>query len=1005
MARPNCPQSSDKGRYVYETLWAKAQSTQRPLIDWLKAQGVEYRSYYIVNLIWVKGDRNTALALAARSDVARIDGNPQIRVLPDEPLMSVGPGLPDHANGVESSLTYVHAPDVWALGFTGQGVVVGGQDTGIQWDHPALINHYRGWNGTTANHDYNWHDAIHVTGSSCGADSPAPCDDTDHGTHTMGTVLGDDGGSNQIGMAPGAKFIGCRNMNSGVGSSATYIECFEFFLAPYPVTGTPAQGNPDLAPDVTNNSWGCPASEGCSANSLLAAVQAQRAAGIMTVASAGNDYHSSCSTVGDPIGIYDEVYTVGALSTGTDSLASFSSVGSVTVDGSGRRKPDITAPGTNIRSSVPGSTYSSAFSGTSMASPHVAGAVALLWSARPQLKNNVDLTEQVLDNAAYHINNSTCDPAGTTWPNNYYGYGRLDVKAAVDAVPTGDSYLIGAVTDATTAAPIGGATVSAFATVTQTASTTTITTGQYSLLLAANMYTVTASAYGYQSAQLGGVTVVSGTTTTLPISLTPAATYVVSGLVQDAQTGLPLGGSITIGGYPGGEVSINPASGFYSVTLAAGGVYTFNVSSAGYTASVRTIGPVTDDQTEDFTLNVDLMACTAPGYTYYGLSQAFDAISVPAGWAVINNVGSVGWTFNDVGARGNLTGGTGNFAIADSDQAGSGVSMDTELRSPVVDLSTLDVVTLTFKTDFRYYSSGQAEVADVDVSVNGAAGPWTNVWRKTASYRGPVTEAVDISAIAAGHDNVMLRFHYYNAVWEYWWEVDDVQLGQCVRQGSAPIVTPAPSQAGDPGVELTYALTVSNTDTVSHTFDVAPLNASWPTTVTTPIGPVSAHSSASLTVTVAVPETAPGGVTQATHLLISAADNAALAAVTTITSTANIMRGLALSADSVAQIGITGESVTYTLHLANTGNISDTYDLSASNNAWMATIAPTSTVVAAWSSGDVYVVVSVPLTATNAATDTVHIIANGTGVSDQQDLITTADVLHYRLYLPLLAKD
>ncbi len=211
---------------------------------------------------------------------------------------------------IEPGVTYIKAPHVWALGYTGQGIVVGGQDTGIQWDHPALKNHYRGWDGATANHDYNWHDSIHTTGSSCGANSPVPCDDTNHCTHTMGTAVGSDGGTNQIGVAPGAEFIGCRNMNAGNGTPATYLECFEFFLAPYPVAGTPAQGDPSKAPDVTNNSWGCPPSEGCNAASLLAAVQAQRAAGIMTVASAGND-GSGCNTVSDPIGIYDEVYRRG----------------------------------------------------------------------------------------------------------------------------------------------------------------------------------------------------------------------------------------------------------------------------------------------------------------------------------------------------------------------------------------------------------------------------------------------------------------------------------------------------------------------------------------------------------------------------------------------------------------------------------------------------------------------------------------------------------------------
>jgi subtilisin family serine protease len=222
------------------------------------------------------------------------------------------------------------APQVWNLGSTGQGIVVGGQDTGYLWDHPALQAHYRGWDGITVTHDYNWHDSIHSNmhgQNSCGVDSPVPCDDSGHGTHTMGTAVGDDGGSNQIGMAPGAKWIGCRNMDNDWGTPATYLECFEFFLAPYPITGTVAQGDPSKAPDVTNNSWSCPDYEGCNAATLLEALQVQRAAGIMTVVSATNDGTSGCSTIAEPPAIYADAYTVGALNTGSDTIAYFSSLG------------------------------------------------------------------------------------------------------------------------------------------------------------------------------------------------------------------------------------------------------------------------------------------------------------------------------------------------------------------------------------------------------------------------------------------------------------------------------------------------------------------------------------------------------------------------------------------------------------------------------------------------------------------------------------------------------
>lgn len=425
-----------KGQFVRDSLWAKAQTTQGPLLSWLVAHRIEHRVFYIVNLIWVKADRDIANILAARSDVARIEGNPRIQnypaVLPVEAETESKVASPNQLETVEQGINYTHAPQVWALGYTGQGIVVGGEDTGYRWDHNALKNKYRGWNGATADHNYNWHDSIHSGGGSCGADSPVPCDDNGHGTHTMGTVLGDDGAGNQVGMAPGAKWIGCRNMDQGNGTPATYLECFEFYLAPYPVGGTPSQGDPSKAPDITNNSWGCPPSEGCSAGTLQSAVEAQRAAGIMTVVAAGND-GPTCSSVQDPPAIYDAVYSIAALNNGTDTVASFSSRGPVTVDGSNRSKPDLSAPGTNVRSCTRTSVSSyGSLSGTSMASPHVAGAVALLWSAQPSLRHNIDATEAVLNDSAVHILSNNCATGSATSPNYAYGYGRLDIKAAVD---------------------------------------------------------------------------------------------------------------------------------------------------------------------------------------------------------------------------------------------------------------------------------------------------------------------------------------------------------------------------------------------------------------------------------------------------------------------------------------------------------------------------------------------------------------------------------------------
>jgi len=419
----------DKGRFVRDTLWNQAQTTQGPILQWLRDRGIEHRSFYIVNALWVKGDRAVAQALAARTDVARVEGNPRIQNFPQGLRAIESPSQPNSPETVEPGINYTHAPQVWATGHTGEGIVVAGADTGFRWTHNAIKPHYRGWDGVTADHDYNWHDSIHdSSGNPCGNDSPFPCDDAGHGTHTIGTAIGDDGAGNQIGMAPGAKCIGCRNMDEGAGTPARYIECMEFFLAPYPVGGDPSQGDPTKAPDLTTNSWVCPPDEGCSPDTLQSAVEGQRAAGIEMVAGAGNN-GSDCSTLIYPPAIYDASYTVGALITGTDTIAPFSSRGPVTVDGSNRLKPDITAPGTNTRSSYNTSDDAYVFlSGTSMATPHIAGSVALLWSARPELRTDLEATEGTLNNAAVDINSSEC---GTGSPNSVYGWGRVDVFAAL----------------------------------------------------------------------------------------------------------------------------------------------------------------------------------------------------------------------------------------------------------------------------------------------------------------------------------------------------------------------------------------------------------------------------------------------------------------------------------------------------------------------------------------------------------------------------------------------
>jgi subtilisin family serine protease len=426
----NMKTKQEKGDYVYQRLTGVARRTQGAITTTLSEMGIDYRPFWIANMIWVRGDINTLAAMAKRSDIAHIFANPKVRL--DQPVIEpLGPS-PQSVSAIEWNISKVRAPEVWAAGFTGQGITIGGQDTGYDWDHPALIGQYRGWDGVSADHNYSWHDAIHEsTGNPCGNDAVEPCDDhiLGHGTHTMGTMVGDDAShTNQIGIAPGANWIGCRNMDRGVGSPATYAECYQWFLAPTDLNDL--NPDPTKAPDVINNSWSCPQDEGCVDPQVLqAAVDAVRAAGILTVHSAGNK-GPFCSTIDSPAAIYDASFTV-ANSTSSDTIVASSSRGPVLIDGSGRIKPDISAPGTSIRSSLPGGGYG-LLSGTSMAGPHVAGLAALLFSAQPDLVGQVEQVERLITSSAVPID--TLDECGgipgDVYPNNISGWGRIDALNA-----------------------------------------------------------------------------------------------------------------------------------------------------------------------------------------------------------------------------------------------------------------------------------------------------------------------------------------------------------------------------------------------------------------------------------------------------------------------------------------------------------------------------------------------------------------------------------------------
>ena len=434
---------SERAHFVFNTLNALATNTQVEARQVLDQAGATYRSFYIVNAIWTKGDIDLIQQLAELESVSALIENPlfkQSEIREEAPNMERGPET------VEWGIQMMNADDVWALGYTGQGVVVGGQDTGYDWGHPALAQKYRGFNNGNPDHNYNWHDAIHEisplhndpdpndpNNNPCGLDVTEPCDDLAHGTHTMGTMIGSEG-ENEVGVAPDAQWIGARNMERGYGSPATYTECFEWFLAPTDINGE--NPDPDMAPHVIANSWSCPELEGCNSSNwafMELAVNNLKASGVVVVVSAGNS-GSACSTVSTPAAMFEQSFTIGATSA-DDLIAGFSSRGPVTVDGSNRMKPNVSAPGVNVRSSVPGGGYAS-FSGTSMAGPHVVGVVALMISANPSIAGDVEYIESVLEQTAVP---KTADEecggvSGANVPNNTYGFGRVDALLAVETV-------------------------------------------------------------------------------------------------------------------------------------------------------------------------------------------------------------------------------------------------------------------------------------------------------------------------------------------------------------------------------------------------------------------------------------------------------------------------------------------------------------------------------------------------------------------------------------------
>ena len=406
---------SERGWFVYRRLVDTAESSQARVRDLLNAWEVETTSFWIVNALEVSTEHRALLSiLAAQPDVSEIVAPPLVERID----MGLASGAPEHPN-VEWNIDDVRAPLVWSTyGVIGEGIVVGNIDWGLQHDHPALVEQYRGnLGGGVFDHNYNWYDPAHV----CGNPSLVPCDLDGHGTATSGIAVGDDGGENQIGVAPGARFfMAAINSIYSVG-----VPAMQWMLAPTNLDGQDPR--PDLRPHVVNNSWGNP---GGLNNLWRVSVQAWIAAGIFPVFAMGNE-GPNCSTGRSP-GDYAETYAAG----GHDVLDEIWVNSSRGPSDFGPIKPNITAPGVDVRTSVPEGLFPDLYEhgwGTSFASPHVVGTVALMWSMNPELIGDVKTTRRHLDYSAISVSDLTC--GGEPSNNNVWGEGRLDAFAAVSLRP------------------------------------------------------------------------------------------------------------------------------------------------------------------------------------------------------------------------------------------------------------------------------------------------------------------------------------------------------------------------------------------------------------------------------------------------------------------------------------------------------------------------------------------------------------------------------------------
>jgi subtilisin family serine protease len=549
---------TERGRFVYRTLAEHAERTQRTLRAELASRGLAHRPFWIVNAIQVEGSLADAQALERRADVALVRADAGIAVAPQALPASLDTRCSTDGNPVCWNIRAIRAERVWnEFGVTGQGVTVASIDTGGLATHPALRDQYRGALGNGEyDHNYNWYDPQGTF--------PAPTDQNGHGTHTIGTMVGRRAGGEQFGVAPGARWIAAQGCEGSFCNESDLIAAAQWILAP--TDRNDRNPRPDLRPVIVNNSWA-----GGSDDPWYAGYTAAwRAAGIFPVFAAGNGA-ALCRSIASP-GDYADVVAVGATNR-SNAIASFSLRGPAA---DGRMKPDFVAPGDGGIYSTHLNDGYAILRGTSMAAPHVAGIVALLYSANPALIGDFEATYAILRDTAHRVEDTQCGVV-SGGGNNVYGWGLVDAHAAVARARVDLPWL-----------RLSSTTV----TLNPGQSATVDVTFDAGSVAVPGTYTARIQMYADDLTR-------QPTTIEVTLNVTAAGTTV-SGVVRDAGTGEALRATVSVGG---GASVLTAADGTYAFVLSSG-VYTLTATALSYAPQQQVItvpvsGPV------DFELLLD----------------------------------------------------------------------------------------------------------------------------------------------------------------------------------------------------------------------------------------------------------------------------------------------------------------------------------------------------------------------------------------------------------------